>query len=52
MIEAIHPMTAEEVSRNVVRGQYVAGRLNDQDVAAYTDEPDVDTDSGPRPTLR
>ncbi len=46
VIESIHPMTAEEVSRNVVRGQYVAGRLNDQDVAAYTDEPNVDKDSG------
>ena len=46
VIEAIHPMTAADVERNVVRGQYVAGHMSEQgDVAAYTEEPDVAPDS-------
>jgi glucose-6-phosphate 1-dehydrogenase len=41
-IEAIHPMDAAAVQRNVVRGQYVAGHMKDQgDVCTYTDEQDV-----------
>ena len=43
VIEAIHPMSAADVEKNVVRGQYIAGHMKEQgDVAAYTDEPDVD----------
>ncbi len=45
VIEAIHPMTADDVERNVVRGQYVAGRMKDGDVQGYTQEPDVAPDS-------
>ena len=46
VIEAIHPMTAADVEKNVVRGQYVAGHMKEQgDVAAYRDEPDVASDS-------
>jgi glucose-6-phosphate 1-dehydrogenase len=45
VIDAIHPMTADDVGRNVVRGQYSAGRSADGDVGAYTDEPDVAGDS-------
>ena len=46
VIEAIHPMTAADVEKNVVRGQYVAGHMSEQgDVPAYTEEPDVAPDS-------
>ena len=45
VIEAIHPMTAADVERNVVRGQYVAGHMSSGDVQGYTDEPDVAHDS-------
>ena len=46
VIEAIHPMTAADVEKNVVRGQYSAGKMKEQgDVAAYTAEPDVAADS-------
>ena len=46
VIEAIHPMTAADVRRNVVRGQYAAGHMKAQgDVQAYTGEPDVVADS-------
>ena len=46
VIEAIHPMSAEDVERNVVRGQYTAGAMKEQgQVAAYTDEPNVAPDS-------
>ena len=30
VIEAIHPMTADDVERNVVRGQYTAGHMSSQ----------------------
>jgi glucose-6-phosphate 1-dehydrogenase len=45
VIDAIHPMTAADVERDVVRGQYVTGRLKDVPVPAYVDEPDVSRDS-------
>ncbi|HTH97088.1 MAG TPA: glucose-6-phosphate dehydrogenase, partial [Stellaceae bacterium] len=38
---AMHPVTLDDV----VRGQYGAGKLDGQDVAAYRNEPDVDPDS-------
>ena len=41
VIDAIHPMTAVDVERNVVRGQYAAGHMSSGDVQGYTDEPDV-----------
>ncbi len=46
VIGAIRPMTAGDVARHVVRGQYSAGHSADGDVRAYTDEPDVAGDSG------
>jgi glucose-6-phosphate 1-dehydrogenase len=45
VIDAIHPMTPEEVERNVVRGQYVAGHAAKGGKVAYTGEPDVAPDS-------
>ena len=45
VIEAIHPMSAADVERNVVRGQYTAGHMQSGDVAGYTEEPDVAHDS-------
>ena len=37
VIEAIHPMTADDVERNVVRGQYTAGHdARAGDVHGYT----------------
>jgi glucose-6-phosphate 1-dehydrogenase len=44
-IEAIHPLTSEECLTNVVRGQYVAGRVLDQPVGAYRDAPGVNGNS-------
>ena len=45
VIDAIHQMTPDEVARDVVRGQYSAGKTDDQDVPGYTDEPNVAHDS-------
>jgi glucose-6-phosphate 1-dehydrogenase len=45
VIDAIHLMTAEDVNRNVVRGQYAAGSIQGQPVPGYKDEPDVAKDS-------
>jgi glucose-6-phosphate 1-dehydrogenase len=45
VIEAIHPMSAADLERNVVRGQYTAGHMSSGDVQGYTDEPDVAHDS-------
>ncbi len=45
VIAALHPMSEEDVTRNVVRGQYGAGRMEQGDVAGYRQEPDVSPDS-------
>ena len=45
VIDAIHLMTAADVEKNVVRGQYSAGHMESGDVAGYTEEPDVAPDS-------
>ena len=45
VIDAIQPMTPAEVEKNVVRGQYTAGKMASGDAIAYTDEPDVAADS-------
>ena len=46
VIEAIHRMSAADVERNVVRGQYTAGSMKGAgEVKGYTDEPDVAPDS-------
>ena len=45
VIDAVHVMTPGEVEKNVVRGQYAAGKLDGKDAVAYTAEPDVAPDS-------
>ncbi len=46
VIDAIHPMTAADVEKNVVRGQYSAGKIAHLgDVPAYNTEHDVAPDS-------
>ncbi len=45
VIEAIHPLSAEDVDRYVVRGQYSAGHMSTGDVPSYLDEPNVAADS-------
>lgn len=44
-LESVRVYTPEEVKENFVRGQYTAGRLDNNDYAAYTDEPGVAADS-------
>ncbi len=44
-IQAIKPMDAARVARDVVRGQYTAGSLGGQDRPGYRQEPDVAPDS-------
>jgi glucose-6-phosphate 1-dehydrogenase len=41
VLRAIHPFTADDVARNVVRGQYAAGAIDDKPVPGYRDEPTV-----------
>jgi glucose-6-phosphate 1-dehydrogenase len=45
VLEALHPLDLVDVRRAVVRGQYAAGSLLRQPVAAYRDEPGVASDS-------
>ena len=45
VLQAIKPLDAEHVARDVVRGQYGAGRVKDKDVSGYRQEPDVARDS-------
>ncbi|GAC1347888.1 MAG: glucose-6-phosphate dehydrogenase [Acetobacteraceae bacterium] len=45
VIQAIKPMDSMRVARDVVRGQYAAGRIGDTDVSGYRQEPDVARDS-------
>ena len=40
-IEALRPPTKDKVFADVVRGQYVAGRVNDEAAPAYRDAPGV-----------
>jgi glucose-6-phosphate 1-dehydrogenase len=44
-LNALRPMTAQEIDRAVVRGQYGQGRIGDQPVSGYREEPDVKPDS-------
>jgi len=44
-LRAIKPVLADDCDACVVRGQYGAGKLGDQDVPAYHDEPNVPHDS-------
>ena len=45
VIQAVHPLAGKLAVRNVVRGQYRAGKIAGQDVPAYCHEPDVDPKS-------
>jgi glucose-6-phosphate 1-dehydrogenase len=45
VIQAIKPMDRMRTLRDVVRGQYAAGRIGDTDVSGYRQEPDVARDS-------
>jgi glucose-6-phosphate 1-dehydrogenase len=46
VLEAVRPLDTADVRRAVVRGQYAAGELLGQAVAAYRAEPGVAPDSG------
>jgi glucose-6-phosphate 1-dehydrogenase len=41
VLESIRPLDYEDVRRNVVRGQYAAGHINDVPVQGYREEPGV-----------
>ena len=45
VIQAIKPMDRMRSIRDVVRGQYAAGRVGEQDVSGYRQEPDVARES-------
>ncbi len=45
VLRAIRPMTADEVARRAVRGQYGAGTIEAEQVIGYRQEPDVDGNS-------
>ena len=45
VLRAISPMSAEEVARRTVRGQYGAGTIDGEPVPGYRDEPGVSPDS-------
>jgi glucose-6-phosphate 1-dehydrogenase len=45
VLEAIEPLSIDDVQRNVVRGQYTAGRVLDRAVKDYRDEEGVAKDS-------
>lgn len=45
VLEAIRPMTPEEVIENTVRGQYGVGTVDGKSVPAYRTEPDVNPQS-------
>ncbi|MFT8665567.1 glucose-6-phosphate dehydrogenase [Acetobacter orientalis] len=38
VLNALRPMTPDMVRQNVIRGQYSAGRIDDQKVGSYTDD--------------
>jgi glucose-6-phosphate 1-dehydrogenase len=42
VIDAMHPLNSDQLLDSVVRGQYGAGHMHGEDVAAYRAEPDVD----------
>jgi len=45
VIQAIHPLSGRQAVRDVVRGQYRAGRYGADPVPGYRSEPDVDCNS-------
>ncbi|HEY3822574.1 MAG TPA: glucose-6-phosphate dehydrogenase [Polyangiaceae bacterium] len=45
VLRSLRPMERSEVSRSVVRGQYVRGVVRGEEVPAYREEPDVSPES-------
>jgi glucose-6-phosphate 1-dehydrogenase len=45
VMESIRPLQKNEVVRNLVRGQYGEGFINGERVAAYTEEPGIESSS-------
>ncbi|MCH6266236.1 glucose-6-phosphate dehydrogenase [Neobacillus citreus] len=45
VMEALRPVTKEDVQTQIVRGQYLSGEINGQKVPGYKDEPGVDPSS-------
>ncbi len=45
VVDAIHLLNSDQVRNSAVRGQYGAGRLRGEDIAAYRAEPGVDPHS-------
>lgn len=45
IMEAVRPLKKEDVSKDVVRGQYGSGEINSQQVIGYKDEPNIDPSS-------
>jgi len=46
VLDAIRPLRPDEVARNTVRGQYLAGAIGGEDVPGYLEEDGVPADSG------
>lgn len=45
VLDALRPLTKEEVGVNVVRGQYISGEINGNNVPSYRQEPGIDFSS-------
>ncbi|MFM0012904.1 glucose-6-phosphate dehydrogenase [Paraburkholderia sediminicola] len=45
VLRSLKPLTASDVARQTVRGQYTAGEMHGEPVAGYLDEPDIRADS-------
>ena len=45
VFQSLRPIKPEEVSKQVIRGQYTASKIKGESVAAYREEPGVDSDS-------
>jgi glucose-6-phosphate 1-dehydrogenase len=45
VFQSLRPIKPDEVSKQVIRGQYIASKIKGKPVAAYRQEPGVDSDS-------
>lgn len=45
VMESLRPLTKEDISANVIRGQYTSGEIAGNPVVGYKDEPGVDLNS-------
>jgi glucose-6-phosphate 1-dehydrogenase len=45
VLRSLRPLSAADVARQTVRGQYTAGEMHGEPVAGYLDEPDIRADS-------